>query len=273
MRTLQDDDIAKALHNLSWPSGSNDSRRQEFLANYRQRAALRSAQHTLRRHRLNLGLALAACVALVVVTTGIGHALWTTQRIAENVLTLAMPAGQLTLHPDPEEGMGAGRAAGKWPLPVAVQRGTTKASLAYLRRDRANNTATVAEKGFVLLVDAMSGQILGATSPSVPVDAELVRIMPTSFATVQQVLPALETSAFFLRIHADILDVTSLPIYLDKTDKTSPDAAAVLVRGVNGQELTFVVDPATHTFLGASWSTYVTGIVLSSRKGAYIIGK
>ena len=278
MKTWRDADIEKSLTDLRWPPVDNVERKQTFLNTYQQRAARRSAQHT-RPHGLALGWTVACCCILLIVTGIVTvRTLNTMQVIAERILVPASTVAGPLPHPEQGgngsgEGTGTGGTTLGWRLPVAVQTGSTAPFLSHLLADRTHHTATVAKDGFTLLTDTISGQILGVTSSKIPDRSDFNIVYPSSSLAASQVLPALVDNAFFHRIDGKVLSVTPIPTYVDKNATLKSASAAVLVSGRGGWRFTFVVDAATNTLLGVSWSTHVTGIVLSSWRGAYIIGK
>ncbi len=277
MKTWRDADIEKHLTDLRWPPVDNAERRQTFLNTYRWRAAARLTQRVHAR-RLMLGWTAACCIVLLVTSIVTVSTLNTMQVIAERILVPASTVAGPLPHPEQGgngsgEGTGAGGTTQGWRLPVAVQAGTTTPLLSHLLADRVHHTATVAKDGFTLLVDTLSGQILGVTSSRISNRTDFDTVPSSSPIAVSQVLPALVSNTFFHRIDGKVISVTPIPTYIDKNSIVKPAIAAVLVSGTGGWQFTFVVDAAGSKFLGVSWSTHVTSVVLSSWRGAYIIGK
>ena len=277
MKTRSDVDIERTLMDVRWPTADTAERKQMFLNTYRRRAAARLTQRAHSR-RLMLGWTAVCCIFLLITSIVSVHTLNTIQVIAERILVPASAvAGPL---PYPEqggnssgEGTGTGGTTLGWRLPVAVQTGSTAPFLSHLLADRTHHTATVAKDGFTFLTDTISGQILGVTSSKMPDLSDFNIVYPSSSLAVSQVLPALVDNVFFDRTDGKVLSVTPIPTYVDKNATLKPASAAVLVSGRNSWRFTFVVDAATNTLLGVSWSTHVIGVVLSSWRGAYMIGE
>lgn len=277
MKTRSDVDIERTLVDLRWPTADTAERKQMFLNTYRWRAAARLTQRAHSR-RLMLGWTAACCIFLLITSIVSVRTLNTIQVIAERILVPASTVAGPLPHPEQGsngsgEGTGTGGTTLGWRLPIAVQPDTTVPLLSRLLADEANHTATVAKSGFTLLVDVTSGQILGVTSVTTPDASSFDIVSPSSPPSVSQLFPALDGNTFFHRIKGKIISITPIPTYIDKNSTMKPASVAVLVGAWGGWKLTFVVDEATSTFLGVSWSTHVTGVVLSSWRGAYIIGK
>ena len=277
MKTWRDTDIEQSLTDLRWPPVHSVERKQAFLNTYQQRAAGHSAQ---RDHvsRLALGWAAICCAVLLVIGGHVVSGLNTIRTVAERVLVptsaVAGPLSQPEQHgKEGGEGMGPGGTTEGWRLPITVQPDTTVPLLSRLLADNANHTATVTKSGFTFLIDVASGQILGVTSVTTPDTGSSDIVSPSSPPTASQIAPALDGNTFFRRIGGKVIGVTPIPTYIDKSSTVRPASVAVLVSVRGGWKLSFVIDTVTNTFLGASWSTHVTGFVLSSWRGAYIIGK